>query len=54
VPAYILGVFFILPGIVFGAQSIFNYKSPQVLEAEKNALYEPLQKEVDAKGVGIE
>lgn len=54
VPAYILGVFFILPGIVFGAQSIFNYKSPQVLEAEKNALYEPLQKEVDAKSVGIE
>jgi sodium-dependent phosphate cotransporter len=54
VPAYILGVFFILPGIVFGAQSIFNYKSPQVLEAEKNAVYEPLQKEVDAKGVGIE
>jgi sodium-dependent phosphate cotransporter len=54
VPSYILGVFFILPGIVFGAQSIFDYKSPQVLEAEKNAVYEPLQKEVDDKSVRIE
>jgi sodium-dependent phosphate cotransporter len=54
VPSYILGVFFILPGIVFGAQSIFDYKNPQVLEAEKNAVYEPLQKEVDDKSVRIE
>lgn len=55
VPGYILGVFFVIPGIVFGAQTIFDYKNPQILEAEANkAVYEPLQKEVEDKRLGIE
>jgi sodium-dependent phosphate cotransporter len=31
---YILGVFFMLPGIVFGGQAIMNSTEPEVLEAE--------------------
>ena len=55
VPAYILGVFFVIPGIVLGAQSIFDYKNPQVVGAEANkAVYEPLQKDVEDKRLGIE
>lgn len=55
VPGYLLGVFFVIPGIVFGAQSLFDYKNPEVVEAEENkAVYEPLQKEVEDKRLGIE
>jgi len=55
VPAYILGVFFVLPGLVFGAQALFDNKSPGVLEAETNKdLYEAVKIEIEAKGVAIE
>jgi sodium-dependent phosphate cotransporter len=55
VPGYLLGVFFVIPGIVLGAQSLFDYKNPEVVQAEENkAVYETLQKEVEAKRVGIE
>lgn len=55
VPGYIFGVFFVVPGIVFGAQSILDYKNPQVVEAEASkSVYEPLQKQVEDKRVGIE
>lgn len=49
VPGYILGVFFVIPGLVFAGQSIFGFKSAPVVEAEANkAIYGPLQKAVDA------
>lgn len=55
VPGYLLGVFFVIPGIVLGAQSLFDYKNPEVVEAEENkAVYEPLQKEVEDKRLRIE
>lgn len=55
VPGYILGVFFVIPGIVFGAQAVLDYKNPQVVEAEANKeVYEPLQKEVEDKRMRIE
>ena len=55
VPAYILGVFFILPGIVFTGQSFFNNKSASVIEAEKkDARYQALQREVEQKEMAIE
>lgn len=48
VPGYILGVFFVIPGLVFAGQSIFDYKSTSVVEAEANkAVYDPLQKKVE-------
>jgi hypothetical protein len=51
VPAYILGVFFVVPGIVFTGQSLFNNKSAAVIEAEKkDARSQPLQREVEQKG----
>ena len=49
VPAYILGVFFLLPGLIFGAQSLFNNKSPEVLEAETKEVYKAVQKEIEEK-----
>jgi sodium-dependent phosphate cotransporter len=54
VPAYILGVFFVIPGIVFAGQSIFNNKSSAVVEAEQKAAYQPLQNEVEAKEMVVE
>lgn len=33
---YIFGVFFILPGSIFGGQSILNGYSPEVMQGEKN------------------
>jgi sodium-dependent phosphate cotransporter len=55
VPGYIVGVFFVIPGIVFGGQKIFDYKNPQVVEAEANKeVYEPLQQEVEGKRMRIE
>ena len=55
VPGYILGVFFVIPGVVFGAQAVLDYKNPQVVEAEANKeVYEPLQKEVEDKRMRIE
>jgi hypothetical protein len=52
---YILGVFFVLPGLVFAAQSFFGNKSPEVLEAEANErVYEAIQIEIEKKGVEIE
>lgn len=49
VPGYILGVFFVIPGLVFAGQSIFDFKSAPVVEAESNkAVYGPLQKRVEA------
>lgn len=55
VPGYILGVFFVLPGIVFAAQALFNDRSPEVVEAEANeAVYEAVIKEIEEKGVVIE
>jgi len=52
---YILGVFFVLPGLVFAAQSFFGNKSPEVLEAEhKEAVYEAVKQEIEEKGVEIE
>jgi len=55
VPAYILGIFFILPGIVFTGQSFFNNKSASVIEAEKkDARYQALQREVEQKEMAIE
>jgi len=55
VPAYILGVFFVVPGIVFTGQSLFNNKSAAVIEAEKkDARYQPLQREVEQKEIGLE
>ena len=48
-PGYILGVFFVIPGLVFAGQSIFGFKSAPVVEAEAyKAVYDPLQKAVDA------
>ena len=48
VPGYILGVFFVVPGLVFGAQALFATKSPEVLEAEhKEAVYEAVKKEIE-------
>lgn len=49
VPAYILGVFFLLPGLIFGAQSLFNNKSPEVMEAEAKEVYKAIQKEIEEK-----
>jgi sodium-dependent phosphate cotransporter len=55
VPGYIFGVFFVIPGIVFAGQSLFDYKSSPVEEAEANtAVYKPLQKEAEQKLLGIE
>ena len=55
VPAYILGVFFVVPGIVFTGQSLFNNKSAAVIEAEKkDARYQPLQREVEQKEIELE
>jgi sodium-dependent phosphate cotransporter len=55
VPGYLLGVFFVIPGIVLGAQSLFDYKNPEVVQAEENKpVYEALQKEVEDKRLGIE
>jgi solute carrier family 34 (sodium-dependent phosphate cotransporter) len=55
VPSYILGVFFVLPGIVFGAQALFNDKNPQVIEAEANKpLYDAVRQETEKKGVRFE
>lgn len=49
VPVYILGVFFVIPGLVFVGQSTFDFKSAPVVEAEANkVVYDPLQKAVDA------
>lgn len=55
VPGYILGVFFVVPGLVFGAQTLFATRSPEVLEAEHNeAVYGAVKKEIEEKGVEIE
>ena len=55
VPAYILGVFFVVPGIVFTGQSILTNKSAAVIEAEKkDARYQALQSEVEQKEMAIE
>lgn len=55
VPGYILGVFFVLPGIVFGAQALFNDTSPEVIAAEANVeAYDAVRKEVLEKGVEVE
>ncbi len=55
VPAYILGVFFILPGLAFGVQSSLNNTSPEVIEAEANEeVYEAIRKEIEDKEVEIE
>ncbi|MFM9103613.1 MAG: hypothetical protein ACKOPS_20685 [Cyanobium sp.] len=48
VPGYLLGVIFVISGLVFAGQSIFDFKSAPVVEAEANkAVYDPLQKAVD-------
>ena len=55
VPGYISGVFFVIPGVVFGAQAVLDDKNPQVVEAEANKdVYEPLHKEVEDKRMRIE
>jgi sodium-dependent phosphate cotransporter len=55
VPGYLLGVFFVIPGMVFGAQAIFDYKNPQVVEAEaNNEVYDILRQEVEDKRINIE
>ena len=55
VPIYILGVFFVVPGIVFTGQSLFNNKSAAVIKAEKkDARYQSLQSEIEQKEMEIE
>lgn len=55
VPAYILGVFFVLPGLAFSAQTLLNNKSPAVIQAEANKeAYDAAKKEIEAKEVEIE
>ncbi|MEW5838395.1 MAG: Na/Pi cotransporter family protein [Pseudomonadota bacterium] len=52
---YIFGVFFLLPGLVFMAQYLYNNKSPEVLEAEKQeVVYDRAAKESEEKGLKIE
>jgi solute carrier family 34 (sodium-dependent phosphate cotransporter) len=56
VPGYILGVFFILPGLVFTAQSMLGNKSLEVIAAETKdkAMYEAVKTEIEEKDVAIE
>jgi len=51
---YIFGVFFLLPGLVFMGQSMFNTKSPEVIEAEHHENYDKAAKECIDKGLKIE
>lgn len=45
---YIVGIFFILPGSIFGGQSILNYHNPEVVRADKNIdQIEVIDKDVD-------
>jgi sodium-dependent phosphate cotransporter len=55
VPAYILGAFFVLPGLAFTAQSVLNNKSAAVIQAETNKdVYDAAKKESEEKEVEIE
>lgn len=45
---YIFGVFFVIPGSIFGGQSLLHNVNPQVLKAEQNTvLIEPVDAELD-------
>ncbi len=55
VPGYILGVFFILPGLVFTAQILLNEKSPAVEAAESTeGAYPQVQAESEKQEIKIE
>jgi len=55
VPAYSLGVFFILPGLVFGSQTFFANKNPVVIKAEQNnEVYDSLRQRSEQSNMVIE
>jgi sodium-dependent phosphate cotransporter len=54
VPSYILGVFFVVPGIVFAGQSLVQQKNAAILEAESMPQYKTLQQEAERIGPVIE
>ncbi len=52
---YIMGVFFILPGLVFGAQAMLKNTAPEVIQAgEKAQLVETVEERVEQTEFGIE
>lgn len=54
VPAYILGVFAVLPGLVLGGQSLLDGRSAAVLEAEGHDTYEEAVADTEATELAIE
>jgi hypothetical protein len=55
VPAYMLRVFFVLPGLVCSAQVLFDKRSPEVLEAAaEEEVYAAVKKEIEDERVEIE